>query len=112
MTGVRPDLTPAETEAIIEQTAMDVGAQGKDPQFGAGIINADGAVRAAVAFQRPAPPPPDTRKVVRFFWGRFGFTRRITTVGNWRLRVAFGGSTVVKPGGSLSVKVKAIPRRS
>jgi subtilisin family serine protease len=58
MKAARPDLTPAEIEAIILQTAVDVGAQGKDPQFGAGIINADAVVRAAVAYVRPAAPAP------------------------------------------------------
>lgn len=168
----RPDLTAAETEAIITSTASDVGAGGRDPIFGAGIINADAAVKAAIAYVRPGPPP-DTRSPVRFFWsceagsktiaagkrpfvgvvrnvkleckgrtapairktrieiqrfaarrgfirigtvrtnnkGRFGFTRRITTLGNWRLRVAFGGSATLLPSGSLAVKVKAVPRR-
>lgn len=42
--------------------------------------------------------------------GRFGFTRRLNTVGNWRIRVAFAGNATLLPSGSLAVKARAIPR--
>ncbi len=58
MRNLRPDLTPAETEGIIQATATDRGAPGRDVQYGAGVLNADAAVRGALAFQRTAPPPP------------------------------------------------------
>ena len=168
---VRPDLTPDEVEGIIEGSAVDLGAAGKDPVFGYGRIDAFAALKAAQAYVRPSPPP-DTRKAVRFFWsceqgarnlvpgrafvgvavraklvckgrtkpalrkvtlelqryaarggwkrigrvrttntGRFGFTRRLTTVGNWRIRLAFGGSATLLPSGSLGVKARAVHRR-
>jgi subtilisin family serine protease len=178
--AVRPDMTPAEIEGMITATAVDVGAGGRDPQFGAGIINADAAVRAALAYVRPVPvaaapppPPPDTRKRVRIFYsckigttkvaagrrarlqvkrnvrlvckgrtapavrrtrievqrfaarggwkriarvktnnrGRFGFTLRLTTAGNWTVRVAYGGNAALKPAGSLSAKLRVTPPR-
>ena len=54
----RPDLTPAEVESIIESTARDLGAIGKDQVYGYGLINADAAVAAAIAYVRPVPPAP------------------------------------------------------
>lgn len=58
MKSARPDLTPDEVESIIQNTAFDLGARGKDQVFGAGRIDARKALDAAVAYQRPAPPPP------------------------------------------------------
>lgn len=171
MKTVRPDLSPPEVQALLEQSADDLGAVGKDPVFGAGRINALRALQAAQAYVRPAPPP-DTRRAVRFFWsceqgskdlaagkafvgvpvrarlvctgrtkpalrkvrlelqrysarrgwlriglvtttnkGRFGFTRRLVTVGNWRIRLAFGGSATLLPSGSLGVRARAVARR-
>ena len=52
----RPDLQPAAVRAIIEQTAVDLGAPGRDPFFGAGRINASAAMTAAVNWT----PLPDT----------------------------------------------------
>ena len=43
--------------------------------------------------------------------GRFGFTRKVNTLGNWRIRVAYGGDAGLKPAGSLGVKVVAKARR-
>lgn len=171
MLQLRPDLTAAEVQSLLERSAVDLGAAGKDPVFGAGRIDAFAALRAAQAFVRPGPPP-DTRKAVRFFYsckrgakdlaagrpfvavpvraklvckgrtqpalrkvvleiqryaarggwkkigvvgttnkGRFGFTRRLTTVGNWRIRVAFGGDAALLPSGSLGLKARAVARR-
>lgn len=43
--------------------------------------------------------------------GRFGFTQRLTSVGNWRIRVAFGGDAALRPAGSLGVRARAVARR-
>ena len=171
MLQLRPDLSAAEVQGILEASAVDLGAPGKDPVFGAGRINAVQTLQNTIAYVRPGPPP-DTRKAVRFFWsceqgsknlaagkpfravpvraklvckgrtapalrkvtlelqryaarggwkrigvvkttnkGRFGFTRKLGTVGNWRLRVAFGGSTTLHPSGSLGIKARAVARR-
>jgi len=48
-----PDLTPAELEAVLESTAADLGAAGRDATFGAGRVDAAAALAAAL-------PPPDT----------------------------------------------------
>jgi len=171
MKTVRPDLTADEVKLLLEQSADDLGAVGRDPVFGSGRINALKALQAAQAYVRPAPPP-DTRKAVRFFYsceqgskdlaagkpfvgvpvrarlickgrtqpalrkvvleiqrysarggwkrigvvrttnkGRFGFTRKLNTVGNWRIRVAFGGNAALLASGSLGVKARAVARR-
>jgi hypothetical protein len=175
MKGVRPDLTAGEIASLIMTTATDVGAQGRDPQFGAGIINADAAVRAAQAYVRPVAPQPVAapRKRVRIFYsctvgqrkvkvgkpgrlgvrkgarlsckgrtapalrrvqieiqrfaarggwkrigkvktnnrGRFGFTVRLRTVGNWTVRAAYAGNAALLPAGSLGAKVLVATRR-
>lgn len=56
--SVRPDLSPDEVEAVITGTATDLGSPGRDPQFGAGLIDANKAVAAAIGYVRPIPPPP------------------------------------------------------
>ena len=58
MRTVRPDMTPAEIQGVLETTARDLGAQGRDPVYGAGRIEAAAAVNAAKAFTRPEPPKP------------------------------------------------------
>ncbi len=58
MKSARPDLTPDEVESLIQSTATDLGSSGRDPQFGAGLIDANKAVAAAIAYVRPAPPAP------------------------------------------------------
>lgn len=172
MLQLRPDLSAGEVQGLLEQSAVDLGAPGKDNVFGAGRIDALKTLRNTQAYVRPGPPP-DTRATARFFWsckvgntnvaagrrgfvgvfrrqklvctgrtqpairnarleiqrfaarrgyirigtvktnnkGRFGFTRRLTTLGNWRVRVAYGGDAGLKPSGSLAVKVVAKPRR-
>lgn len=174
MKTVRPDLTPDEVEGLLKGSAVDLGAAGADPIFGAGRIDALAALRAAQAYVRPVPQTPvapalrkprfvvtctiGKRKVrvgtrgfiraprgarvvckgrtapavrratlevqrfaVRGGWkrigrvktnnrGRFGFTRRLTTVGNWRIRVAFNGSATLAPTGSKNVKLRAVRR--
>ena len=63
----RPDLQPAAVRAIIEQTAVDLGAPGRDPFFGAGRINASAAMTAAVNWtplpDTPTPAPTSTPTV-------------------------------------------------
>jgi type VII secretion-associated serine protease mycosin len=55
--STRPDLTPAEVQALLQNTADDLGAPGTDPEYGAGLVDpleALGRVRPA---QSPAPAP-------------------------------------------------------
>src|SRR5204862_4394289 len=44
-----PSLKPADVRRILMRTAKDLGAKGRDPEFGAGLVNAFEAVRAARA---------------------------------------------------------------
>ena len=43
----RGRLTPAEARRILAETAIDLGAKGRDPIFGAGLVDAEAAVSAA-----------------------------------------------------------------
>lgn len=45
--AVDPSLTPAQLQTILQDTASDLGAPGKDPIFGHGLINAHAALLAA-----------------------------------------------------------------
>ena len=58
MKSARPDLSPDEVEMLLKRTARDLGSGGPDPQFGAGLIDANAAVSAARSYARPTPPPP------------------------------------------------------
>jgi subtilisin family serine protease len=72
MKTVRPDLTEGEVLGLLQQSAVDLGANGKDPVFGAGRINAVAAVRAAVNYVRPPGAPPGVRIKTTIFWsGKF-----------------------------------------
>jgi len=48
--AANPDLTPAEAESILEDSADDLGATGWDSTFGYGRVNAASAVWAALDF--------------------------------------------------------------
>jgi len=50
--SVNRDLTPWRVREILETTAEDLGPEGKDAKFGAGLVNADAAVAAAVEAKR------------------------------------------------------------
>jgi subtilisin family serine protease len=53
MLSANPDLTPWQVKAILEETALDLEREGKDPRSGAGLINALAAVKRAST--GPAP---------------------------------------------------------
>lgn len=42
----KPDLNPDQVRAILQSTARDLGPKGQDTQFGAGLVNAYGALQA------------------------------------------------------------------
>lgn len=175
MKTVRPDLTADEVELLMQRSAVDLGAAGRDPVFGAGRIDAFAALRAAQVYVRPTPPPPPPpapRARVRIFstctvggrkvrtgtarrgvargarlvcrgrtapavrkatievqrfaarrgWariarvktnnrGRFGFTVRLRTLGNWTVRAAFAGDAALAPAGGPRALVRVAPRR-
>ena len=47
MLSANPELNPWETSEIFRKTASDLGSKGSDSKFGAGLIDAMAAVRAA-----------------------------------------------------------------
>ena len=50
--SVNPNLTATQIKDILSQTATDVGTTGYDTQTGHGVINADKAIRRAIAYGR------------------------------------------------------------
>jgi hypothetical protein len=48
-----PALTPDKARAILQATAKDLGAKGRDPEFGAGLADAYGAVMAEKLPEKP-----------------------------------------------------------
>ena len=50
--SANPQLNAGEVREILEQTATDLGAAGRDDSYGAGLLNADAAVRRASALAR------------------------------------------------------------
>lgn len=57
--SVDPTLGPDQLESVIERTARDVGAPGRDPAYGWGIIHAGDAVALVNAGQSIPAPEPD-----------------------------------------------------
>jgi subtilisin family serine protease len=55
--AANPALTPDEIEALLEQTAVDAGADGRDPEYGWGVIRADEAMAVAADAAGAAPEP-------------------------------------------------------
>lgn len=49
MFSANPELTAWRVKEILEKTATDLGAKGKDNYTGAGLLNALAAVKAAIA---------------------------------------------------------------
>ena len=54
----RPDYTPAQVDSTLQQSAVDLGAPGKDMYFGAGRVDAGAALALASGGATPPPPPP------------------------------------------------------
>jgi hypothetical protein len=55
-----PQLTPDQVRKILEETAKDLGPAGKDPQYGAGLVDAYNAVMAVPAASTASAVPPST----------------------------------------------------
>lgn len=47
--SANPDLTAIQVQTILSETAYDLGARGYDTVYGSGFVNADAAVRRAIA---------------------------------------------------------------
>ena len=52
--SVNPNLSGAQVRQILTTTATDIGTPGRDTTFGAGLVNADAAVRRAWAIAHDA----------------------------------------------------------
>ena len=56
--AINPAYTPAELEALLTDSALDLGAAGADPLYGAGRVDASGAVRLALVRAPGDSEPP------------------------------------------------------
>ena len=56
----KPQLSPDTVRQIIVSTARDIGAPGKDPEFGAGLADAYRAITALEIMASGAAPQPAT----------------------------------------------------
>jgi subtilisin family serine protease len=54
--GRNPSLSPVEVRSVIENTAVDLGAPGRDKTFGHGRIDAFAAIQATAPYTGPLPP--------------------------------------------------------
>ncbi|MDF5718694.1 MAG: S8 family serine peptidase [Rhizonema sp. NSF051] len=52
--SIEPNLTATQVKAVLSETAYDLGTPGYDTTYGYGIVNADTAVRRAIALSRGA----------------------------------------------------------
>ena len=108
---LRPDLAEAQVESIIEGTAIDRGAPGRDPAYGAGDIDAGAAMRAAAAAAAAGPPP--SQPAARPAPARLAARSRIAytcTVGLRRARI--GQRLAVVRGARLACRGRAVPARA
>lgn len=55
--ATRPDLAPVDLEAILEQSAVDLGTAGRDNLFGAGRVDAGAALALAQGWVATVEPP-------------------------------------------------------
>jgi subtilisin family serine protease len=55
--GEDPTLTPSEVRALLEGTARDQGAIGRDDTYGWGVLDAAGAVAELLGVPKPTPAP-------------------------------------------------------
>lgn len=61
-----PTLSPAQVRTVLEATARDRGAPGRDNEYGFGVIDARAAIAEVIANPPPVPPPgppPNPRPV-------------------------------------------------
>jgi subtilisin family serine protease len=54
--SVNPNLTNTDVMSIIQQSATDLGAPGKDPYYGSGLINVNNALQMAAAKGKTESP--------------------------------------------------------
>jgi subtilisin family serine protease len=111
MRDLRPDLGEGQIESIIEATAIDRGAPGRDPAYGAGDIDAAAAMRATAsavpggpAASQPAAGPAPARLIAR---------SRITyacAVGERRARI--GRRLAIVRGARLVCRGRVVPAQA
>ncbi len=87
MKGIDPLLTPDDIDSLISSGAIteDIGAPGRDDQFGWGLIDAFKAVQAAGAAASPTPLLQVNPASLNFSTGVSGLTLRLRNAGSGAL---------------------------
>jgi TolA-binding protein len=65
MKAVNPGLRPRDLKLILEETAEDLGAPGKDEDYGSGLVNALAAVKGAAALMGRSLEPKDPLALIQ-----------------------------------------------
>jgi serine protease len=95
-----PGLTSAELRTILQQSAVDLGQTGRDPEYGYGLLNVYEAVRRAQAY--PDAPVLDPVLLPRF--DQEPFSRRAQLSGT----DPAGGFTLANIGGAGTISIDPI----
>ncbi|MCC7011863.1 MAG: S8 family peptidase [Planctomycetes bacterium] len=97
MLAVNGALTPAEIENFLQDTAVDLGAAGRDNIFGHGLIQADLAVAAAAGSTNPNPVIQASPAALNFGTAATLLSISISNVGGGTLDV---GTPTFTPNGA------------
>ncbi len=94
----RPDFTPAQVDATLKSTAVDLGPHGAENYFGAGRVNAGAAV-AAAASSTPGDTTPPTVAIASPTGGTVSGTVTVSVnasdnIGVSRVELRVNGATV------------------
>jgi serine protease len=110
MLSVNPDLRPDDIRQLLTDNAVDIGIRGRDDFFGAGLVNAPAAVRAAQRFagQEPKPTPPNlglSTNSVDFGASEERFSVAVTNTGDGVLLLNDVEVVELDAGGWLTVEI-------
>jgi serine protease len=119
MLAVNPSLTPDQLEAMIESTATDLGAPGRDDIYGFGLVNAYAAVLAAQGGTSATPILSLSPDVLSFGASDTTLSSQVANIGGGALNVtgvtpstSDGGTwlsaSTVASSGSSSTNVSAV----
>lgn len=102
---LRPDLTPSQVESVLERTAAEAGAAGRDDAYGWGLVHAGEAAALADAGEPVPAPEPDPVFPAGADGGQFD----TPPVADEVLRVAGGTGDTEPVGQAVAVSAAVFP---